>query len=96
MALAADKVGHLLECAVKQRVYAQYMRALVNAKERNEPDNEMFDRLAHSCCRELASLAAAASSQSSSWQTNAESQTRLAALGEIAGFFLDVARIGPR
>lgn len=91
--LAAEKAEALVECTVKRRVFEQYARAIANAKERNESDGDMFERLSLVAFRELASLAAAASSQSSSWQNNAESHARIAALGEVASYFLDVAKI---
>lgn len=94
--LAAEHAEKLIGCTVKQRVFAHYSLALENAKLRGEDDCETFARLSLYAYRELASKAASAESQSTSWQTNAETRAHLAALGEIAGYFLDIAKISPR
>jgi hypothetical protein len=94
--VAAEKASALLACSVKQRVFAEYARALASAVDRNEPHAETFERVSQNAYRELAGVGSSAAGHSTSWQANVEATIRLVVLSDIAALFLDVAKISSK
>lgn len=91
--IAADKVEALTNSTSKSRVYISFLRALSNAAEKNEPNDETFARLYPAAVRTLSQMCCSLTQQSTSWQVNAENRASIAAHGEVVALFLDIVAI---
>lgn len=89
--LAADNVEHLINCSTQIRVYSKYMKAIA-ARESVGLTGADYTQLSMYAYREVA-VGASHQTRSSSWQSNVTKEAELAAAGEVASLFVDLARL---
>jgi len=90
--MAANTVENLVKYTTRVRIYGRYVKAIAKREADGEAPAMTFQQLSMHSFREVA-VGAAHQSRGSSWQSNVTKEAELAAAGEVAALFVEIARV---
>jgi uncharacterized membrane-anchored protein YhcB (DUF1043 family) len=91
--VAADSAQRLVTNTAKVKTFTRFLDAVKNRLTSNHAPAEIFGTVSQYVFNDLAKNATHLSSRNTSWQENERRMAEVAALGEVASLFLDIARI---
>lgn len=91
--LAAESANKLISTIAKFKTYSRFLGALKNRIDADKAPAEIFDTVSQFALNDLAKNASHLTSRNTDWQVNEQRIAEVAALGEVASLFIDIARV---
>lgn len=91
--VAAESAQQLITMTAKVKVFTRFLAALKNRIEQKHLPTEIFDSVSQFAFNDLAKNASHLTSRNTAWQENERKIAEVAALGDVASLFVDMARL---